>query len=165
MLHRAYVGLGANLGDAQVALTRAIERLRPLGLVATSSLYRSAPVDAPGPWYVNAVAALDTGLPPRELLDALHTIEAEFGRTRGEPHAPRTLDLDLLAYGERLSDDPALRLPHPRLHLRAFVLRPLLEIAPDLELPGLGRLAAWLPAASGQSVEPIRPPPTIPHRR
>jgi 2-amino-4-hydroxy-6-hydroxymethyldihydropteridine diphosphokinase len=150
---RAYVGLGANLGDPRAALLAAIERLRPLGLVAASSLYASAPVDAGGPRYVNAVAALDTTLDARALLDELQRIEADFGRERPYWHAPRTLDLDLLLHGDTVSNDPALTLPHPRMHRRAFVLRPLLELDPDVQAPRLGRLHAYLPATAGQTIE------------
>jgi 2-amino-4-hydroxy-6-hydroxymethyldihydropteridine diphosphokinase len=162
---RAFVGLGANLGDARAQVHRGIAALQELPdtrLVACSSLYLSAPVDAPGPSFVNAVVALDTPLTARALLDALHAIEARHGRTRSTRNAPRTLDLDLLLYGDQRSEDPTLRLPHPRLHERAFVLRPLLEIAPQLQVNGLGSLSSWLARASGQDVtrlggmEPVR---------
>jgi 2-amino-4-hydroxy-6-hydroxymethyldihydropteridine diphosphokinase len=153
---RAWVGLGANLGDARATLAGAFAALDALPrtrVVARSSVYRTAPVDAAGPDYLNAVAALDTALGPRELLAALHGIESAHGRSRPFHHAPRTLDLDLLLHGDAASDDPALRLPHPRLHRRAFVLVPLLELAPDLAHPALGPLAAHLPAVSGQPIE------------
>ena len=151
----AFVGVGANLGDPRAQVESGIAALRALSssrLVARSSLYASAPVDAAGPDYVNAVVELATTLPAAELLRALHAIEAAHGRVRSTVNAPRTLDLDLLLYGEQRSDDPALRLPHPRLHRRAFVLRPLLEIAPTLQAPGLGALASWLPQLSDQQV-------------
>jgi 2-amino-4-hydroxy-6-hydroxymethyldihydropteridine diphosphokinase len=152
---RAFVGVGANLGDARAQVLSGIAALRALPStqrVACSSLYASAPVDAPGPDYVNAVVALQTTLTAPQLLQALHTIEAQHGRTRSTPNAPRTLDLDLLLYGEQRSDDPALRLPHPRLHERAFVLKPLLEIAPRLQVEGLGALSTWLQRADSQAV-------------
>ena len=152
---RAFVGVGANLGDARTQVLAGIAALRELpgvDLVACSSLYASAPLDAPGPDYVNAVVALDTTLPANALLRALHAIEAHHGRVRSTPNAPRTLDLDLLLYGEQHSDDPALRLPHPRLHQRAFVLEPLLEIAPQLQVEGLGPLTAWLQRTGDQRV-------------
>lgn len=152
---RAWVGLGANLGDAQGTLAAAIDalaRLPQTQLAARSSLWRSAPVDAGGPDYVNAVAALDTTLSPLALLDALQAIEAAHGRTRPYHHAPRTLDLDLLLHGGIEMQSPRLTLPHPRLHLRAFVLEPLAELAPDLEIPGRGPLAPWRAAAAGQAV-------------
>jgi len=152
---RAFVGVGANLGDARAQVLAGIAALRELPgtrVVACSSLYASAPLDAPGPDYVNAVVELGTPLPADALLRALHAIEARHGRERSTPNAPRTLDLDLLLYGERRSDDPALRLPHPRLHERAFVLMPLLEIAPQLQVAGLGVLTTWLQQAGDQRV-------------
>lgn len=155
---QAFVGLGANLGDpcrqVRQAL-QALDRLPHTRLAARSALYRSAPVDAIGPDYINAVAELDTGLPAVALLQALQAIEQLHGRERSTTNAPRTLDLDLLLYGAHRIDEPMLRVPHPRLHLRGFVLRPLLEIAPELEAPGLGRLAHWLDAARHQPVQPI----------
>jgi 2-amino-4-hydroxy-6-hydroxymethyldihydropteridine diphosphokinase len=133
---RAYVGLGANLGaDLLATLAQAAQALAALPgtrLVALSSAWRSAPVDAGGPDFLNAVAALDTTLSPLELLDGLQTIEQAHGRERPYRNAPRTLDLDLLLYGDEVLDTPRLTLPHPRLGERAFVLRPLLEIAPEL---------------------------------
>ncbi len=145
MSSRAYVGLGANLGaDLLDSLTRAARALATLPdtrLVALSSAWRSAPVDAGGPDFLNAVAALDTELPPLELLDALQAIELAHGRERPYRNAPRTLDLDLLLHGDQVLDTPRLTLPHPRLGERAFVLRPLLEIAP--ELSGLAAGDAW----------------------
>jgi 2-amino-4-hydroxy-6-hydroxymethyldihydropteridine diphosphokinase len=133
---RAYVGLGANLGsDLLATLTQAAQALAALPgtrLVALSSAWRSAPVDAGGPDFLNAVAALETTLAPLELLDGLQAIEQAHGRERPYRNAPRTLDLDLLLYGDQVLDTPRLTLPHPRLGERAFVLRPLLEIAPGL---------------------------------
>lgn len=153
---RAYVGLGANLGDPRAALESALAALAALPdtrLVARSAFYRSRPIDADGPHFLNAVAALDTGLPAARLLAALHAIEAGAGRERPYRNAPRTLDLDLLLYGEQRADSPALTLPHPRMHLRAFVLAPLLELAPDLADPVHGPLQPWLARAAGQGVE------------
>jgi len=149
---RAYIGLGANLGDARAALDAAAAALAALpgtSGCARSSLYRSAPVDADGPDFVNAVVALDTALDA----SALQAIEAAAGRERPYRHAPRVLDLDLLAHGDTRITTPALTLPHPRLQQRAFVLRPLLELAPDLVLPGLGRLADHLAATADQRIE------------
>ena len=103
--------------------------------MARSSLYRSAPLDAQGADYVNAVAQLQTKMLPAVLLKTLQAIEARFGRERPYRNAPRTLDLDLLLYGDRRIDTPVLTLPHPRMHERAFVLVPLAEIAPDLAQP------------------------------
>lgn len=150
---RAFVGVGANLGDARAQVLSGVAALRALPstrCVACSSLYASAPLDASGPDFVNAVVELDTSLPADALLRALHAIEAQHGRVRSTRNAPRTLDLDLLLYGEQRSDDPCLRLPHPRLHERAFVLRPLLEIAPAIEAPGLGPLAPRLQGVRDQ---------------
>ncbi|WP_088281579.1 2-amino-4-hydroxy-6-hydroxymethyldihydropteridine diphosphokinase [Ideonella sp. A 288] len=149
---RAWVGIGANLGDAPATVREAIERLHALGPVVASPLYRSAPIDASGPDFINAVAALDTAFEPEALLAALQAIEADFGRERPYRHAPRTLDLDLLLHGDTVWATPTLTLPHPRLHLRAFVLRPLLDLAPGLHAPGLGRLADHLAATQGQSL-------------
>ena len=131
----AYVALGANLGDAQAALRQALHDLGTLPrtqLVRASSLYRSAPVEATGPDFVNAVAELRTALDPYELLAALQGLEQAAGRERPWRNAPRTLDLDILLYGEHRQDDPVLTLPHPRMLERAFVLLPLAEIAPEL---------------------------------
>ena len=152
---RAWVGLGTNLGDAPATLAAAFDALAELPqsvLVARSSLWRSAPIDSTGPDYVNAVAAMDTGLSPDALLAALLAIEADHGRTRPYRNAPRTLDLDLLLHGDTVLQTPALTLPHPRLHLRAFVLEPLAELAPELVIPGLGPLAPWRAAVAAQAV-------------
>lgn len=153
---RAYVGLGANLGDAQATLEQAfvaLARMPQTVLRARSSCYRTAPIDAAGPDFFNAVAELDTNLHATDLLQALFVIEQEQGRQRSYRNAPRTLDLDLLLWGDSVRSTPELILPHPRLHQRAFVLHPLLELAPDLELPGLGPLSRWLYAVSGQRIE------------
>lgn len=152
----AHIGLGANLGDARATLQAALQALSRLPgcqLQQVSSVYRSAPVDAAGPDFFNAVAALHTTLAPLQLLDALQGIELQFGRQRPYPNAPRTLDLDLLLLGDLQLQTPRLTLPHPRLHQRAFVLQPLLEIAPALAAPGLGPLEVHLPATAGQRVE------------
>ncbi len=135
---RVFVGLGANLGDAVAAVRAAIDALAEIdgcSVVARSSLYRSAPVDASGSDFINAVVQLRTRLRPMALLQALQAIEERFGRERPYRNAPRTLDLDLLRYGERRIVTPQLTVPHPRMHERAFVLAPLAEIAPDLTLP------------------------------
>lgn len=157
--HRAFVALGANLDDpaAQVrAAAQALAALPETRLLALSSLYRTAPVGVAGqPDFINAVAGLATALAPHDLLAALFAIEAEFGRRRDFHHAPRTLDLDLLLYDDAVIDSPALRLPHPRMHLRAFVIVPLVEIAPDCRIPGRGSAAAWLPAVGAQRIEKL----------
>lgn len=153
-----FVGLGANLGDARGTVLWAIEALKHLPqtqLLAVSSLYRSAPVQASGPDFVNAVAALRSGLEPLALLHALQAIEQQQGRQRPYRNAPRTLDLDLLLYGQRVLDTPELTLPHPRLQERAFVLLPLLEIAPAQVHPRLGALQDFVAAASQQEIEKL----------
>jgi len=152
---RAYIGLGANLGELRATLLAALDRLDALPgtrVAAASGAYRSAPVDAGGPDFLNAVAALDTTLAPEALLDALQAIEQAHGRQRPYRNAPRTLDLDLLLYAELPLQTPRLSLPHPRLHERAFVLLPLLELEPALQAPGLGVLAAWLPQVADQAI-------------
>ena len=131
----AYVGLGANLGNAAQAVTDAIAALDGLPgtrVLHRSSLYRSAPHEATGPDYINAVVALDTHLTAPELLAELQGLERAAGRQRPYHHAPRTLDLDLLTFGEGRIDSPRLSVPHPRMGERAFVLVPLAEIAPGL---------------------------------
>lgn len=137
LVTRAYIGLGANLGDARATLLQAADELgRTLGveMLALSRLYSSAPIDSSGPDYVNAVAAIDTGLTAQELLAALQAIERQHGRQRPYRNAPRTLDLDLLLYGAQHIDETDLIVPHPRMHERAFVLLPLRELAPGLRL-------------------------------
>ena len=141
----AYVALGSNLDDP-VAQVRSgllsVAALRETRLTRTSSLYRNPPVGfLHQPEFVNAVAMVETGLDPRELLDELLGIESAHGRARAVPNGPRTLDLDLALYGDRVIRDPRLIVPHPRLAERAFVLIPLLEIAPDAVVPGVGRVA------------------------
>ncbi|WP_342618049.1 2-amino-4-hydroxy-6-hydroxymethyldihydropteridine diphosphokinase [Rhodoferax sp. GW822-FHT02A01] len=131
----AYIGLGANLGDPRGAVLSAMQAIADLdGVVITrkSSLYGSAPVDAGGGDYVNAVVEVQTWLTPHDLLARLHDIEQVAGRARPYRNAPRTLDLDILLFGERTLDDGQLTVPHPRMWQRAFVLRPLAEIAPAL---------------------------------
>lgn len=151
----AYIGLGANLGEPVKAIRaafEAIDRLPSTRALARSPLYRSAPIDSSGPDYVNAVLAVSTRLTPQELLARLQGIEVEHGRERPYRNAPRSLDLDLLMHGERLIDSPDLTLPHPRMHERAFVLRPLADIAPDLTIPGHGRIEQLLTRVASQRV-------------
>ncbi len=153
---RVFVGLGANLGDAQSTVLNAIQdlsRLPETALVASSALYRSRPVQALGPDYINAVAELRTGLSPLDLLRQLLALESAYGRQRPFHHAPRTLDLDLLLMGAQQVASAELTLPHPRLHQRAFVLLPLLALAPELDHPTLGPLQAYLPAVADQAIE------------
>lgn len=157
----AHVGIGANLGDALATVKAAIEALRPLGLQRCSSLYRSAPQQAKGPDFVNAVALLHSALAPEALLAELQAIERHFGRQRPYHHAPRTLDLDLLLLGNEVCNSARLTLPHPRLAQRAFVLQPLLELSPTLQVPGLGALSPCLAATATQAIQRIEPPPTM----
>ena len=152
---RVFIGLGANLGDAEATLKAAVAALAALPLTALSACsqtYRSAPVNAHGPDYLNAVAELATALPPDVLLRELQRIEQAHGRERAYRNAPRTLDLDLLLYGDQTIATPELTVPHPRMHQRAFVLLPLQELAPDLEIPVRGKLADLLAAASDQRI-------------
>ena len=138
-LTTAYVGLGANLGDAPAALRGAVQAIGALPgtqVLRCSALYRSAPVDATGPDFHNAVVAVRTTLAPEALLAGLQSIEAAAGRERPYRNAPRTLDLDILLFGDLVLGTPALTVPHPRMRERAFVLRPLAEIAPESVAPG-----------------------------
>ena len=156
-MHLAYVALGANLADPTAQIRAALATLNDLPesrLLRASSLYHTTPVGIHGqPDFINAVAVMETHLAPQAFLDALFEIEARFSRRRDFHHAPRTLDLDLLLYDAQVIDTPQLKLPHPRMHLRAFVLAPLLEIAPDCLLPGRGSAAAWLPATRLQPIK------------
>jgi 2-amino-4-hydroxy-6-hydroxymethyldihydropteridine diphosphokinase len=156
---KAFIGLGANLGDPEAQVRRAFAALAELPgtrLLAASSLYRSAPVGVGAqPDFINAVAEIATALGARALLEALLAAERRSGRRREFPGAPRTLDLDLLLYGDRVIDEPELVVPHPRMHERAFVLAPLAEIAPDIAIPGRGRAAALLAACADQKIEKI----------
>ena len=148
----AFIGLGANLGDRALQIERAFAEIAALPgttLVARSSLYASAPLDAPGGEYLNAVAHVRTALAPLELLRAVQAIELRHGRVRPFAGAPRTLDLDLLLYADLVMASDELTLPHPRLHERAFVVVPLLEVAPDLRWAN-ARLDALLPGLAAQ---------------
>jgi 2-amino-4-hydroxy-6-hydroxymethyldihydropteridine diphosphokinase len=151
----AYIGIGANLGDARANVDDAVAWLALLPesrLLRTSPYYRSAPIDSSGDDYVNAVVAIDTRLVAEDLLAALHRIEAEHGRERPYRNAPRTLDLDLLLYGDAIIDTDTLIVPHPRMLERAFVLRPLLDIAPAIAVPGRGRAASFVSAVAKQVI-------------
>jgi 2-amino-4-hydroxy-6-hydroxymethyldihydropteridine diphosphokinase len=157
----AYVGLGANIGEprAQVlAAWDALGRIPQTQAIARSGLYRSAPMGyADQPDFLNCVAKLDTALEPHDLLSHLRQVERDLGRVRSFPDAPRTIDLDLLLYGRETIDTPDLRLPHPRMHERAFVLAPLVELDAGTMIPGRGQAADLLRACAGQSVERIEP--------
>jgi 2-amino-4-hydroxy-6-hydroxymethyldihydropteridine diphosphokinase len=153
---RAVIGLGANLGDPAAQLRTAIAaigRVADTQVLAVSSFYRTAPVGyLEQPEFVNAAVTVETTLAPRALLDALQAIEAAAGRERRFKDAPRTLDLDILLYGDRVADEPGLTIPHPRLHERAFALAPLVEIAPDAVVPGHGRAADLLARCADQKI-------------
>ncbi|HEX7812110.1 MAG TPA: 2-amino-4-hydroxy-6-hydroxymethyldihydropteridine diphosphokinase [Burkholderiales bacterium] len=155
----AFVALGANLDDPRAQVLRALLELDDIPesrVVCRSSLYRTAPVGfLDQPAFINAVARLDTALDARPLLDALHELEIRHGRRRSVPNAPRTLDLDLLLFADRVIHEEGLTLPHPRLHERAFVLAPLAEIAPDAIVPGRGRVEDLLDQVDRSGVELI----------
>jgi 2-amino-4-hydroxy-6-hydroxymethyldihydropteridine diphosphokinase len=159
--HTVFIALGGNLGDPENNVRAGIAALADLPqtqLAAASSLYRSAPVGhTDQPDFVNAVARLSTGFAPQALLAALLTIENHFGRERSFRNAPRTLDLDLLLYDTRCIAEPGLAVPHPRMHQRAFVLVPLLELAPACIIPGIGPAADWLARCSDQNVLRLAP--------
>ena len=152
----AYVGVGANLGFARDAVLNALADLSRLlftDFVASSSLYRSSPIDGEGPDYINAVAEISTQLAALELLAALQAIETRYGRVRTTRNAPRTLDLDLLLYGDGMLKTPDLTVPHPRMAERAFVLMPLIELAGPIDIPGRGRADTLIEALRDQEIE------------
>jgi len=154
----AYIGIGGNLGDARATVEDALRRLAQLPhtiLCAQSPLYRTAPVDAGGGDYVNAVAQLFTSLTPHDLLQALQDIEQAHGRQRPYRNAPRTLDLDILLYGDLIIADDVLTVPHPRMVQRAFVLIPLLDIAPAVAIPGIGAVRDLRAGVANQAIHPI----------
>lgn len=157
LVYRAFIALGSNLDDPAFQVRRAFDELARLPssrLLAHSSLYRSGPIGLlDQPDFINAVAHIETALGPHDLLDALLEIEYGHGRVRESPNAPRTLDLDMLMYDDLQCDEHCLILPHPRMHQRAFVLRPLLEIAPDCRIPGRGTVAELLASCAGQRIE------------
>ena len=153
----AYIGLGANLGDARQTIAAAIQTLRDSsGVLALrqAPLYSSDPVDAQGPVFINTVVAVDTTLDPLPLLDLLQAIEQEHGRERPYRNAPRTLDLDLLLYGAQTINTPRLSVPHPRMHQRAVVLRPLQDLAPGLPL-AQGSFATLLAGCQDQKLDQL----------
>ena len=156
----AYVALGANLGNPRQALDAAVGQIAAtdgVTLTAVSSFYRTAPIESTGPDYVNAVVAVETTLSAEDLLYALQRIENNLGRVRpaGVVNAPRTMDLDLLLYGDEVIHTKELTVPHPRMHLRAFVLVPLVEIAPGAVIPGRGAAADCLSGVADQAIEKI----------
>ncbi|CAM4259807.1 2-amino-4-hydroxy-6-hydroxymethyldihydropteridine diphosphokinase [Kerstersia similis] len=175
MLHCAYIGLGANLGDAQATLRQALAELAAhasTGALEVSAFYRTAPVDAGGPDFINAAARLETRLEPLALLDLLQALEQQHGRERPYRNAPRTLDLDMLFYDDLTLDTPRLVLPHPRMHERAFALMPLLDVLPPAAqdqdsrrcLPvSRASLQQWLSACGDQRIERLGSPDGTAH--
>ena len=154
---RSYIGLGANLGDPRETIQAALRELAAtpdLTILKVAPLYASAPIDSSGPNYINTVASLDTSLGPQELLAVLQKIELLHGRERPYINAPRTLDLDLLLYDDIKLDGPTLIIPHPRMHQRAFVLKPLHDIAGDLQL-AQGSIQTLLAQCQDQGLWPL----------
>ncbi|MFZ6862432.1 2-amino-4-hydroxy-6-hydroxymethyldihydropteridine diphosphokinase [Undibacterium sp. Ji67W] len=152
---KSYIGIGANLGNARETVREAIDHLaRTAGcrLMTASSLYSSAPIDSSGDDYVNAVVELKTSLSAQSLLETLQAIELTFGRERPYRNAPRTLDLDILLYGTETIDTDTLTVPHPRMTERAFVLLPLVQIAPDISIPEYGKAADLLDRVRDQVI-------------
>ncbi len=156
----AYIGLGANLGNALQQVKAAVDildHLDPVHIDSVSSLYRTAPIDSSGDDYINAVARLSTSLDADQLLDVLLQVERDFGRKRPYYNAPRTLDLDLLLFNDEQRTTHRLTLPHPRMHERAFVLFPLTEISPDIVIPGKGYAKGFLDLVSSQQILRLQP--------
>ncbi|MNK05135.1 2-amino-4-hydroxy-6-hydroxymethyldihydropteridine pyrophosphokinase [compost metagenome] len=154
----AYIGIGSNLGDAKANVLQALRELDQLAstrLVAQSSLFSTAPIESSGDDYINAVAAISTSLPAEELLQALLAVEQVHGRERPYFNAPRTLDLDLLLYGDAVINSDTLTVPHPRMTQRAFVLIPLLQIDPFIEIPGLGAAHQFAPSVADQAISKL----------
>jgi 2-amino-4-hydroxy-6-hydroxymethyldihydropteridine diphosphokinase len=159
MRARVVLSVGANLGDRLGTLQGCVQVIAGLpdtDVLAISPVYETAPVGGPPqPEYLNAVLLIQTGLPPRDLLDKLHGVEAGFGRVRAERFGPRTLDIDIISYDGQVSDDPVLTLPHPRAHERVFVLLPWSDLDPEAELPGRGPVAALLAGLDRTGVRPV----------
>lgn len=155
---KAFIGFGGNIGDTRQLITDAIVCLAQrseLHILAKSCFYQSAPVEALGGDYINAVIEIETQLTPYGLLHVCQAIEQEFGRERPYANAPRTLDLDILFYEGVTQNETELMLPHPKIIERSFVLLPLLEIAPDFFLPNFGQLKAYLPKVAHQRIEKL----------
>ncbi|HLX82612.1 MAG TPA: 2-amino-4-hydroxy-6-hydroxymethyldihydropteridine diphosphokinase [Terriglobales bacterium] len=151
MAETVYLSLGSNLGDREANLREAIKELESAGrLLTRSSFYETQPVDVPDqPWFLNCIAAFDTSMTPRELLQLALKIEADMGRLRFRDKGPRKIDIDLVLFGDRVIDEPGLRIPHPGMPRRRFVLEPLAEIDPEARHPELGKTAQELLAAVG----------------
>ncbi len=159
-MQTAFIGLGSNLADPLFQLRsalRAITAVRSTRVVRTSRFYRTAPWGkSDQPEFINAVAEIETGLSARDLLDQLLSIERRAGRERnGERWGPRVLDLDILLYGQETIDEPSLRVPHPHMRDRAFVIVPLADIAPHLQIPGLGRIGDMLSRIDASTCIPL----------
>ncbi len=165
MIETAYIGLGGNLGDPFQAIGQAIDRLRQsdgIFEVRSSACYRTVPVESSGPDFCNAAAEIKTNLSAAKVLALLLAIEQQFGRKRSVRNAPRTLDLDLIAYGSLQQTDPAMTIPHPRAHERAFVLMPLCELNPEVLLgpanaPTLLPASDWMARLTRPQREEVRP--------
>ncbi|MGC8791789.1 MAG: 2-amino-4-hydroxy-6-hydroxymethyldihydropteridine diphosphokinase [Bryobacteraceae bacterium] len=165
-MKRVYLSLGSNLGDCQALLSRALERLAGAGLrlLRVSSVYETEPLERRHqPWFLNLVVEAETELFPRMLLMRIQRIEAELGRKRLAPKGPRTIDIDILLYGDAVIESPDLVIPHPRMSARRFVLEPLAELAPDLHHPVSGRpVRELLEATRNQTVRRVAFRPTVP---
>lgn len=161
MAELVYLSLGSNLGDRPANLRMAIERIAETGAVrAVSAVYETEPVDVgEQPWFLNCVVAVESGMPPRELLDRALAIEGAMGRHRTRDKGPRTIDIDILLCGNSVVAQPGLHIPHPAMHQRRFVLEPLAEIAPEAFHPVLKKTARELLAElpPGQAVQVLRP--------
>jgi 2-amino-4-hydroxy-6-hydroxymethyldihydropteridine diphosphokinase len=151
MAETAYLSLGSNLGDRAANLRAAVGQLEVAGrLLASSALYETQPVDVPDqPWFLNCVAAIETDMTPKELLQLALQVEALMGRLRMSEKGARKIDIDILLFGDRIVDEPGLKVPHPEMHRRRFVLEPLVEISPEVRHPELGKTARELLAALG----------------
>ncbi len=154
----AYIGIGSNLGDAVAHVKHAIMQLNTLrdsSLISQSNLFRTAPIDASGDDYINAVACIETQLDPNTLLTELQNLEQMAGRERPYRNAPRTLDLDLLLYGQHIISSDSLTVPHPRLTQRAFVLIPLLQIEPFITIPSRGQAHHFIAGVAEQTIHKL----------